>query len=157
LRLPDGVGQEIEAGLETVQAGKSNDLKLDSEGGAHANTPRTRYLSTAVSVGLAALSARGDEDAAPVNNAGTTGGRIAGGAGGYKLIGAALGVFVHSRALGYSMGAYGAGMSVYTHFIARGRDVVFPKDTAMQIGLGTRAPGAHDPVPANQAVHPAGN
>jgi hypothetical protein len=40
-------------------------------------------------------------------------------------------------------------MSIYTHFVARGRDVVFPKDTAMQIGLGT-----HD---ANPGVHPISN
>ena len=143
LRLPDGLQQKIDANLESVQAGKSANLKLDSEGGAQATTPKTRYLSTAVSLGLAALSARGDEDAAPTDTAGTTGGRIAGGAGGYKLIGVALGVAVHSRAFGYSMGAYGAGMSVYKHFLARGRDVVFPKDTAMQIGLGT-----HQETPA---------
>jgi hypothetical protein len=49
-----------------------------------------------------------------------------------------LGLAVKSRALGYTMGAYGAGMSVYTHFIARGTEVVFPKNTAMQIGVGTR-------------------
>jgi hypothetical protein len=60
---------------------------------------------------------------------------------------------VHSRAFGYSMGAYGAGMSVYTNFIARGRDVVFPKDTAMTIGIGTRPPeGA--PSPAANPVAP---
>jgi hypothetical protein len=34
---------------------------------------------------------------------------------------------------------YGAATSVYFHFLARGRDVVYPKDMAMIIGLGTRA------------------
>jgi hypothetical protein len=29
-------------------------------------------------------------------------------------------------------------MSVYAHFLARGRDVVYPKDMSMVIGLGTR-------------------
>jgi hypothetical protein len=53
-----------------------------------------------------------------------------------------LGLAVHSRALGYSMGAYGAGMSLYSHFIARGKEVVFPKNTAMEIGIGTRKIGA---------------
>jgi len=52
-----------------------------------------------------------------------------------------LGLAVRSRALGYSMGAYGAGMSVYSHFIARGTEVVFPKNTAMEIGVGTRKEG----------------
>jgi hypothetical protein len=37
------------------------------------------------------------------------------------------------------MGAYGAAVSVYSHFIARGHEVVFPKNTAMEIGIGTRA------------------
>jgi hypothetical protein len=29
-------------------------------------------------------------------------------------------------------------MSVYDHFLSRGRDVVYPKDTAMAIGFGSR-------------------
>jgi hypothetical protein len=37
-----------------------------------------------------------------------------------------------------AMGALGASRSIYIHFLARGRDVVFPKNTAMQIGIGPR-------------------
>jgi hypothetical protein len=29
-------------------------------------------------------------------------------------------------------------MSVYSHFLARGRDVVYPKDMSMMIGMGTK-------------------
>lgn len=137
---PDGIEQKVVATLEGVQAGKDANVKLDSEGGAEAMTAKSRYLATAVSVGLAALSARGDEDGS--GPAGNTGNRAAGGAGGFKLVGMAMGVLVHSRAFGYTMGAYGAGMSVYSHFIARGREVVFPKNTAMQIGIGTRTADA---------------
>jgi hypothetical protein len=36
------------------------------------------------------------------------------------------------------MGAYGASRSVYVHFIARGHDVVFPRNTALEIGFGSR-------------------
>lgn len=136
LRLPDGVPQTIEANVESVEAGKSGAVKLDSEGGARATTSKKRYLATTVEIGLAGLAARGDPDAKTADTAGTPGSRAAGGGGGFKLVGALLGAFVRSRALSYSMGAYGAGMSVYMHFIARGHDVVFPKDTAMQIGLG---------------------
>jgi hypothetical protein len=35
-------------------------------------------------------------------------------------------------------GSYGAALSIYYHFLARGRNVVYPKDMAMVIGLGTR-------------------
>ena len=62
--------------------------------------------------------------------------RVAGGAGGFKLVGIAMGLFVHSQPLGMAMGAYGASMSIYSHFISRGRDLVFPKNTAMEIALG---------------------
>jgi hypothetical protein len=62
------------------------------------------------------------------------------------LIGIALGLAVHSQAFGAAMGAYGGGMSIYRHFIARGHDVVFPKNTAMEIGIGTRQPAAGVPA-----------
>lgn len=138
---PDGVQQKVEAVLEGVQSGKSANVKLDSEGGAQATTSKSRYLLTGISVGLAMASLGGDSDATGGNPAGNTSNRVAGGAGGFKLVGIALGAFVHSRAFGSSMGAYGAGVSIYLHFIARGRDVVFPKNTAMQIGIGTRPAG----------------
>ncbi len=150
LSLPSGVEQKVEATLAGVEAGKASNVKLDSEGGAQATTSKSRYLATAVSLSLAAVSFAGDPDAGPGGNAsaGNASNRVAGGAGGYKLIGIALGLAVHSQPLGAAMGAYGGGMSIYTHFIARGHDVVFPKNTAMEIGIGTHrpAPGAAAPA-----------
>jgi hypothetical protein len=136
---PDGVEQKIQATLQAVQAGKDTNVKLDSEGGAEATTSKSRYLATAVSLGLAAVSLREDADAVGSGSAGNASNRAAGGLGGFKLVGMTLGFLVHSRAFGYTMGAYGAGMSVYTHFLARGQEVVFPKNTAMEIELGTRS------------------
>ena len=138
LILPDGLEQKVAASLEGVQAGKAQDVKLDSEGGAEANSPKTRYLTTGVAVALAFVSARGDPDARSGDVNGNTNSRIAGGAGGFKLIGIVMGVCVHSQPLGMAMGAYGASMSVYSHFIARGRDLEFPKNTAMEIAIGSR-------------------
>jgi hypothetical protein len=141
---PDGVQQKVEATLEGVQSGKDANVKLDSEGGAEATTPKTRYLATALSLSLAAASMRTDEDAGrggASQAGGDTGSRVAGGASGFKLVGMTVGLLVHSRALGYTMGAYGAGMSLYSNFIARGREVVFPKNTAMEIGIGSRQEG----------------
>jgi len=138
LLLPDGLEQKVEATLAGVQAGKGDDVKLDAEGGAEANTPKTRYLATGVSVMLALASAHTDADAKAGDAGGGAGSRAAGGVGGFKLIGLAMAVFAHSQPLGMAMGAYGASMSVYSHFIARGRDLVFPKNTAMQVSIGTR-------------------
>ncbi|MGO9589174.1 MAG: hypothetical protein ACLP3K_03895 [Candidatus Acidiferrales bacterium] len=154
LILPEGVEQKVEASLAGVEAAKADNVKLDSEGGAHATSPKTRYLNAAISIGLAGVSTLGDPDAKTPNPAGNTSNRVAGGAVGFKAVGIVMGVLVHSRAFGYSMGAYGAGMSVYTNFIARGRDVVFPKDTAMTIGIGTRPPEGAPAPAANPSAQP---
>lgn len=149
LLLPDGLDQKVEATLAGVQAGKGQDVKLDSEGGAEANSPKTRYLSTGLSVMLALASAHADTDARAGNVGGNTSNRVAGGAGGFKLIGMAMGIFVHSQPLGMAMGAYGASMSIYSHFIARGHELIFPKNTAMEVSIGTRpsTPLPNTPTP----------
>ncbi|MGC1418070.1 MAG: hypothetical protein WA817_22470 [Candidatus Acidiferrum sp.] len=155
LVLPDGIEQKVEATLAGVQAGKGQDVKLDSEGGAEANTPKTRYLSTGISVMLALASAHADADARAGDVSGNTSNRVAGGVGGFKLVGVALGVLVHSQPLGMAMGAYGASMSIYSHFIARGHELVFPKNTAMEVSIGTRPSASVPSTPNPPATKPA--
>lgn len=146
---PDGIEQKVLATLEGVQAGKDANVKLDSEGGAEATTSKSRYLATALSVGLAGAAEFGDGPWSAEHS----GGRAADGANGFKAVGMIMGVLVRSRAFGTTMGAYGAAASVYSHFIARGREVEFPKNTAMQIGIGTRAATAKPP--AHEGATPA--
>jgi len=143
---PDGVEQKVVSTLEGVQAGKDANVKLDSEGGAEATTSKSRYLGTALSLGLAVMAASSgqDHDGDAGSHSGATGGL-----GGFKLVGMVVGAVARSRAFGTTMGAYGAAVSVYSHFIARGREVVFPKNTAMQIGIGTRAATATPPLQEN--------
>jgi hypothetical protein len=54
---------------------------------------------------------------------------------------------VSSHPLAIAMGAFGASRPIYNNFIARGRDVVFPEFTAMQIAVDTRG-AAIGPSPA---------
>jgi hypothetical protein len=137
---PDGIEQKIASSLEGIQSEKGQHLKLDSEGGAEAQTPKTRYLQTAIAVGLAAVSS-GDD---PIN-------REEGGAGGFRAIGFVVGALSRSQPLGMAMGALGAGRSIYVHFVARGRDVVFPKNTAMEIAIGPRPESPEQPKPRGSA------
>jgi hypothetical protein len=137
---PEGVSQQVAASFEGVQSAAGDHVKLDSEGGAQATNPKSRYLSTGVSLALAAFSSSGDGDADAMNNG-------AGGANSYRLIGFGLGVGIHYTPLGMAMGAFGASRSVYSHFLSRGQDVVFPKDTAMEIGFGRMiAPPPAQPI-----------
>jgi hypothetical protein len=135
---PDGVEQKVEASLEGVEVAKGEHLSLDAEGGAQVTTPRTRYLTTGIAVALAASSASPDHDRDLHGGGGDVGGGAANGASGFGLVGTIAGALAHSRVVASGFGFYGAAMSVYAHFLARGRDVVYPKDMSMVIGLGTR-------------------
>ena len=136
---PGGIEEAIEGTIEGVDVGTNEHLTLDSEGGAEVTTPKTRYLTTAISVALAVSSVTPDSDAETgVYSTGESGGRAIDGAFGFRALGIATAALVHSRVFSSGLGIYGAGMMVYSHFLTRGRDVVYPKDTAMSIGLGAR-------------------
>ena len=137
---PNGIEEKVEASLEGVHVAKGEHLQLDSEGGAQVIAPKTRYLTTAISVMLA-TSSIGDgherDHDGDFRHADASSG-AANGASGFRFVGTIIGAFAHSRIVTSGFGFYGAGMSVYSHFLARGRDVVYPKDMSMMIGLGTR-------------------
>ena len=140
IRLDNGVEKKVQATLAGVEAQKAENVRLDSEGGARSTSPSSRFLTTGLEVGLGGASFLGD-------SFGEVGPRAAGGAGGYKLIGIGLGLAVHSQPFGMAMGAFGATRSIYANFIARGHEVVFPKNTAMSISVGTHATA--NPSPAS--------
>jgi hypothetical protein len=135
---PSGIEEKVEASLEGVEVAKGEHLSLDSEGGAQVTTPRTRYLTTGIAVALATASTPGDDHDAHIHSGADPGAGAANGASGFHLIGTIVGVLAHSRVVTAGFGYYGAAVSVYSHFLARGRDVVYPKDMSMVIGLGTR-------------------
>ena len=136
---PNGIEQKVETSLEGVAVAKGEHLKLDEEGGAQVTTPRTRYLTTGIQVMLAVSQASPDRDAGQGGaSVGEAGGGAASGASGFKVVGMIVGIAAHSRVVSAGLGSYGAAIAIYSHFLARGRDVVYPKDMAMVIGLGTR-------------------
>ena len=134
---PESAEQHVEASLEGVEVKNDENLSLDSEGGAQATTPKTRYLTTGISIALAAYFFQDDE---------LTGEAVSG-ASGFRVIGLVSGLLVHSRVLTSTFGVYGASMSIYDNFLSRGHDVVYPKDTAMAIGFGSRVTGAPKTAP----------
>jgi hypothetical protein len=150
-----GIQQPVEASLEGVAVEKGEHLKLDSEGGAQVTTPKTRYLTTAISVALASSSMADHDRDAGVHGAdgGEIGKGAANGASGFRFLGTIIGSFSHSRVVASGFGFYGAAISVYSHFLARGRDVVYPKDMSMVIEVGTseKQPAAKAQATAQQS------
>jgi hypothetical protein len=159
---PNGAQEKIEAALEGLEVAKRENLKLDSEGGAQVTTPKTRYLTTGIAVMLAASSAAPDGDRfRHETGGGGGGGDIAGGtangASGFKLVGALVSALARSRVVATGFGSYGAAMSIYSHFLARGRDVVYPKDMSMMLALGSREKQPPRPPAPKPASEPSGH
>jgi len=155
LELSSGVRHKVEASLQGVDAASGSHLQLDAEGGAHAVTPKTNYVMPAIDVFLAATSLDLDKDHG-VNGAATGQGADYGGAGirggaSLGLAGAVITLLAHSRPVSAGFAFYGAGWAVYSHLVARGVDVVFPKNTPMEIRFGTHD-GSGPAPPGNHFV-----
>lgn len=129
--LPDGAVQTVDTSLQGVESDAAGNVHLDSEGGAKSTPSKTRYLSTGASVGLALIGSGGRNDVGAA-------GPVAGGATGFKLIGLIAGAAFRDHTYGILMSAYGGGSSIYRNFLARGREIIFPKYTVIDIGFGNR-------------------
>jgi hypothetical protein len=49
-----------------------------------------------------------------------------------------------------AMGSFGAARSIYVNFVARGPELTFPKNTAMQIGIAPPRPAPGEKVPQGE-------
>lgn len=143
IQLPSGTRQQVEANLYSVVTRSGAHVQLDSEGGAHVATSKTRFIMPTIDVMLAMSSTDGLEahqhdplDAGLHRGGDFAGGAVRGGAG-LGLLGLVLGVAAHSRAVSAGFAFYGAGRSVYSHFIAPGANIVFARDTPMEIRFGS--------------------
>jgi len=155
LELSPGAHRKVEASLQGVDAASGSHLQLDAEGGAHAVTPKRSYAMPAIDVFLAATSldldeGRGIHGGATGQSADYGGAGIRGGAS-LGLAGAVITLLAHSRPVSAGFAFYGAGWAIYSHFVARGVDVVFPKNTPMEIRFGTHD-GSTPPAPNNKFV-----
>lgn len=134
--LPHLRSQAMVGNLEGVEVDRKDHIQLDEEGGARTTDSKTRYLSTGLAVLLAAAAAHPDAEHGTVDAGGDPGVRTAAGGSGFRLTGALLSFAVKSTPVSIAFGAYGASASIYTNFLSRGKDVVLPKDTPMEIGFG---------------------
>jgi hypothetical protein len=136
IETPQGVIQPMQGNVEGMEADRRARLNLDEEGGAQATDSKTRYLSTGVAILLAAAASHPDTEHGTTDTAGDPSLQAAAGASGSRFSGALIALAARSQPVSLAFAAYGAGNSVYYNFLSRGRDVVFAKDTPMEIGFG---------------------
>ncbi|MGH9431942.1 MAG: hypothetical protein ACRD3T_10395 [Terriglobia bacterium] len=159
IQTPQGAPQFVEGSLAGVVVDKKEKLKLDSEGGAHSTTTKMDYAAPAIAVLIATTSAMPDRDVRPgriyTDTSGPAGGQAVAGGMGYRLVGTLLALTIHYQPVTAALAAYGAGWSVYSHLLTRGQDVVFPKDTPMEIRFGEHRSKPRDAI-AQPAAKKAG-
>jgi hypothetical protein len=102
------------------------DIQLDNEGGAKPQSNRT--LLAPLSLGLLASSALMEDEARV--------GHAAASSNGFGLLGRIIAISTGSNIMGGTLGAISTGRSVYSHFLAHGKDVKFPRNTEIEVDLG---------------------
>jgi hypothetical protein len=132
--------QTIVGNLEGVEVDRRSNISLDEEGGARTTDSKTRYLSTGLALLVAAAAAHPDAAHGTVDAGGDPSVRTAAGGSGFRLVGALVGLASKSTPISIALSAYGASSSVYSNFLSRGRDVVLPKDTPVEISFGAPHP-----------------
>jgi len=94
---------------------------------------------------VAAAAAHPDAEHGTVDAGGDPSVRTAAGGSGFHLAGAVVSLAAKSTPLSIVLSSYGASASIYSNFLSRGRDVVLPKDTPVEISFGAAHPAARDP------------
>jgi hypothetical protein len=123
VKLPDGPSQRVDGTLTGADASKSSDLQLDAEGGVQQKSRK----GAAVPLVLTFLAGRAlDED-------GSLAGNSAVASNGFGMVGRVVGIVASSRNLSAGIGFYAAALSLYERWVARGQDVVFRKDTRIEV------------------------
>ncbi|MGI8741406.1 MAG: hypothetical protein ACR2NN_02325 [Bryobacteraceae bacterium] len=129
------------ATLDSAESSGKTEIKVDEEGGVKAVEPKTRFIAPALSALIAAKSLDNDSGRSGEHDSNTGGRGLAGGSG-FGLLGAMAAQ--SSRTVGSVLGFYGMGWSVYSNVVARGGEVEFDNNAAVDIRFGARrvAPGS---------------
>jgi hypothetical protein len=135
LKLPSGFSQPVEGVLTGVDTNKSANLQADPEGGIQPQSQNRVVVPLILS--LLAGRAFDDDENQLLNNGVASNG--------FGILGRVAGLAASSGNVAAGIGIYGAALSFYDLWLARGHDVVFAKDTRVEI---TIAPGRNPIKPS---------
>jgi hypothetical protein len=131
LKFPTGFSQPVEGTLAGTDSDKSANLQMDSEGGIQ---PKSQN-KVIVPLVLTLLAGRA------LDNDGSAAAHGAVASNGFGIVGRVVGIMASSRNVAAGIGMYGAALSFYDLWLARGHDVAFVKNTRVEITTTpTRSP-----------------
>lgn len=125
LQMPSGAQSNVDGMLAGADAAKSANLQIDSEGGV-----QPKQKSALVPLALSALAVKGmDTDGSQASQ--TANGTVS--SNGFGIAGRIAGIVAAPSGVGAGIGFYGAGLSIVNRWIARGSNVIFVKDTRIDV------------------------
>jgi hypothetical protein len=123
LRFPSGFSEPVEGVLAGVDSNKSANLQIDSEGGIQPKSQNRVIIPLALTL----LAGRA------FDNDGSRAGHGAVASNGFGIVGRVVGIVATSRNVAAGIGIYGAALSFYDLWIARGHNVVFVRNTRIEV------------------------
>jgi hypothetical protein len=123
IRFPEGSNKSVAGSLAGAATEKTQNLSLDAEGTI---SPKNQ-ASVIAPLLLTALAGRAlDQDGNMTVDNGVA-------SNGFGLVGRIVGLTASNRNLAAGLGYYAASLSLYENFLRSGRDVIFPRDTRIEI------------------------
>ncbi len=124
LKIPGRRQRPVQGTLAAADAARAADLRIDSEGGiAPAKKPGKILMPLAFSL-LAANGLSSDASAAESGAYSSNG---------FGAVGRIIGIAAGSHILAGGIGCYAAAQSFYNHWLTHGQNVVFPKNTRIEV------------------------
>jgi hypothetical protein len=132
---PQGAPARASKEMTAAEAAPGQDISVDSEGGAKAGSGKDKYLAPLALGVLAAWSLGGS-----TKNGGKAKGVLKNGvvSNGFGVIARIATMAASNRTLAQGFAYFALSKSVYRRWIAKGREVTFPKDTRLEIELSER-------------------
>jgi hypothetical protein len=139
VQLPEQPPQKLLASLYSAQLSQDDRVAIDEEGGTSVSDSKTRFVAPALAL-LAASAAmdHGDDHdalagARPDVPHGNVGGRGLAGFFGFSILGVAMSQV--SRPVAVVLGFVGAARTVYGSLLGKGKEVVIPANTPIQLQM----------------------
>ena len=128
IELPDGAVEQMHAQMTAVEGSKGQNVTVDSEGGAKANADQGQFLAPLLLGALASNSLDSDQNAV---HAGVS-------SNGFGLATRIAAFIVVTPTMTATFAYYSLGKSVTRRWLMPGHNLVFAKNTRMQLAVADR-------------------
>jgi hypothetical protein len=128
IELPNGKLEHMHGQMTAVEGKKGQNVSVDSEGGAKANSDQGKYLAPLLLGAMAGHSFDGDQGAVEAS----------GYSNGFGVVARIVGFAAATPAVSVGFGAYSFGKSITRRWLMPGNNVVFAKNTRMELAVADR-------------------